>query len=41
MPPRQYAEVRGQMLHLWYGGPDINAAAVLACEPIPLGDLHR
>ena len=40
MPPQARAQVRGQMLHLWYGGPDISAS-VLACEPIPLSDLQR
>jgi hypothetical protein len=37
-PPRPYAQVRDQMLYLWYGGPDLNEAAVLSCEPIPLAD---
>jgi hypothetical protein len=40
-PPRAYAQVRGRMLHLWYGGPDVDSAAVLACEPIPLAHLQR
>ena len=31
------AQVRGLMLHLWYGGVDDE---VLACEPIPLVDLE-
>jgi hypothetical protein len=31
--PEVRAQVRGSMLHLWYGGAD---DAVLACEPIPL-----
>ncbi len=39
-PPRPYAQVRDQMLHLWYGGPDLNEAAVLSCEPIPLAGLN-
>jgi hypothetical protein len=33
--PRPSAQVRGRMLHLWYGEPD---NVVLACRPIPLGD---
>jgi hypothetical protein len=40
-PPRPHAQVRGEMLHLWYGGPDIGDDAVLACEPIPLASLQR
>jgi hypothetical protein len=40
-PPRAFAQVRGDMLHRWYGGPDISDAAVLACEPIPLASLRR
>lgn len=31
--PEPHAEVRGSMLHLWYGAAD---DAVLACEPMPL-----
>lgn len=31
--PEPQAEIRGSMLHLWYGNAD---APVLACEPIPL-----
>jgi hypothetical protein len=31
--PEPQAEVRGSMLHLWYGDAD---DPVLACEPIPL-----
>jgi hypothetical protein len=34
-------QVRGQMLHLWYGGPDPDAGAFLACAPIALADLQR
>jgi len=34
-------QVRGDMLHLRYGGPDISDDAVLACEPIPLASLRR
>jgi hypothetical protein len=34
--PDPQAEVRGSVLHLWYGPAD---APVLACEPIPLADL--
>ncbi len=40
-PPRPYAQVRGQPLHLWYGGPDITSPVVLACEPIPLVEIQR
>jgi hypothetical protein len=40
-PPRAFAQVRGDMLHRWYGGPDISDAAVLAREPIPLASLRR
>jgi hypothetical protein len=40
-PPGAHAQVRDQILHLWYGGPDIDSGAVLACEPIPLADLQR
>jgi hypothetical protein len=39
-PPRAYAQVRGEMLHLRYGGPDIGDDAVLACEPIPLASMQ-
>jgi hypothetical protein len=39
-PPKPYAQIRGEMLHLWYGGPDIEDAAVLSCEPIPLTSLQ-
>ena len=38
-PPRPYAQVRDQILHLGFGRPDLNEAAVLSCEPIPLADL--
>jgi hypothetical protein len=40
-PPRPFAEVRGQVLHLWYGGPDAISPVVLACEPIPLAQIQR
>jgi hypothetical protein len=33
--PRPSAQVRGQVLHMWYGEHD---NVVLACQPIPLGD---
>jgi hypothetical protein len=33
--PRPCAQIRGQVLHLWYGEHD---NVVLACQPIPLGD---
>ncbi len=39
-PPRPYAQVRQDMLHLWYGGLELNDNVVLACEPIPLADLR-
>lgn len=39
-PPRAYARVRDRVLHLWYGGPDINSAPILACAPIPLAELQ-
>jgi hypothetical protein len=41
IPPRPFAQVRGQMLHLWYGGPEMSDPVVLACEPIPLGQIRR
>ena len=40
-PQRPFAEVRGQVLHLWYGGPTSPAPVVLACEPIPLAQIQR
>ena len=39
-PPRAYAQVRGAMLHLWYGGADIGGEVVLACEPVSLAQLR-
>jgi hypothetical protein len=33
--PRPSAQIRGRVLHLWYGEHD---NVVLACQPIPLGD---
>lgn len=39
-PPRAYAQIRGPLLHLWYGGPDADGTVVLACEPIPLTSLQ-
>lgn len=39
-PPWPFAEVRGEMLHLWYGGPGADDEPVLACEPIPLKTLQ-
>jgi len=38
--PWPHAVVRDQVLHLWYGGRDLEADVVLACEPIPLADLQ-
>jgi hypothetical protein len=34
--PRPCAQIRGQVLHLWYGEPD---NVVLACRPIPLAGI--
>jgi len=35
-PPKPRAEIRGAMLHFWYGeGDDV----VLECDPIPVADL--
>jgi|SRR5579864_7340287 hypothetical protein len=39
--PRPYAQVRDELLHLWYGGPDITSPVVLAWQPIPLAQLRR
>jgi hypothetical protein len=39
-PPRPFAEIRGPLLHLWYGGPDITSPVILACEPIPLAQIR-
>ena len=39
-PPTAYAEVRGALLHLWYGGADIAGEIVLACEPVPIAQLR-
>jgi hypothetical protein len=39
-PPKPYGQIRGEMLHLWYGGPDIGDEQMLACEPIPLPSLQ-
>jgi hypothetical protein len=39
-PPWAFAEVRGEMLHLWYGDPDTGEEPVLACEPIPMATLQ-
>ncbi len=38
-PPRPFAQVRGGLLHLWYGWPDISSPVILACEPIPLAQI--
>ncbi len=40
-PPRPFAEVRGGVLHLWYGESDVAGPVVLACEPIPLAQILR
>ena len=40
-PPRPHAQIRDGALHMWYGGADPIAQAVLACEPIPLSELQR
>jgi hypothetical protein len=39
-PPRPFAEVRGEILHLWYGDRDRTDRLLLACEPIPLASLR-
>jgi hypothetical protein len=39
--PQARAGIRGQALHLWYGGPELETDTVLACEPIPLAELSR
>ena len=39
-PPRAHAQVRGAMLHLWYGGAEIADEVTLACEPISLADIR-
>jgi len=38
-PPRPHAEVRGALLHLWYGESEIDGEVVLVCEPIPVAQL--
>jgi len=38
-PPRAYAQVRGGVLHLWYGHRQDSRRLVLSCEPIPLATL--
>jgi hypothetical protein len=40
-PPRACAEIRGPLLHLWYGQPGTGGHVDLACEPIPLAAIHR
>ena len=40
-PPRAFAAVRDQALHLWYGGQDVTSPVVLALEPIPLAQIQR
>jgi hypothetical protein len=40
-PPRPFAQVRGHVLHLWYGGPEVTDPVVLACEPVPLAEIER
>lgn len=37
--PEAHARLRDRMLYLWYGGPDPGRDAVLAVEPLPIGDL--
>jgi hypothetical protein len=41
IPPRPFAQVRGQAIHLWYCGPDITSPAVLAYESILLVQIQR
>lgn len=38
-PPWPYAEIRGELLQLWYGGRKITDEPILACEPIALASL--
>jgi hypothetical protein len=40
-PPRAFAEVRGSVLHLWYGETDHTSPVVLVCESIPLVQIQR
>jgi hypothetical protein len=39
-PPKPHGQVRGEMLHFWYGGEDVSDEPVLVCEPIPLVSLQ-
>jgi hypothetical protein len=39
--PLPFAQVREGVLHMWYGGPEIDGPVVLACEPLPLAELSR
>jgi hypothetical protein len=39
--PYPFAHVREGVLHMWYGGPDIDSPVVLACEPLPLAQISR
>jgi len=39
--PRAFAEVRGGVLHTWYGESDIGGTVVLACEPIPIVEIQQ
>jgi hypothetical protein len=39
-PPRPHAEIRSELLHLWYGAADVGGEVVLACEPISLAQLR-
>jgi len=40
-PPRPFAQVRGKVLHAWYGGPDITSPVILACAPLSLAQIER
>jgi spore coat protein CotH len=40
-PPQACAEIRGTLLHLWYGQAGTSGHVDLACEPIPLASIQR
>jgi hypothetical protein len=40
-PPQACAEIRGPLLHLWYGQPSASGHVDLECEPIPLAIIQR
>jgi hypothetical protein len=37
--PYPFAQVRDGVLHMWYGGPDIDSPVFLALEPLPLAEV--